>query len=150
MSYGKLLQGNFVPRNPQKYKGNPSEIRFRSSWERKAMVFFDMNPSILFWSSEEHQIPYYSPVDGKPHRYFPDFLVKYKKRDGSIKVALIEIKPKSQTIPPVKKSKVTKRYITEVTTYLVNEAKWKAAAQWCSAQGYDFMILSESDLGINQ
>ena len=37
--------------------------------------------------------------------------------------AMIEIKPDAQTRPPAKKSRQTRKYITEVSTYLINNAK---------------------------
>ena len=138
----------WIPKNRDKYIGDLSDIWVRSSWEKKAMVFFDATPSILKWSSEELVIPYISPVDGKPHRYFVDFVVEYMTKQGERKKALVEVKPKMQCKPPVKKSKVTKRYIQETVTYMTNEAKWAAAKDWCSKRGYVWMILTEDDLGV--
>lgn len=143
----KYHQGRFIPKNPQKYHGDPTNIVFRSSWERKAMIFFDMNPNILKWSSEEHVIPYISPVDGNPHRYFPDFLVAARTRDGSIKRLMVEVKPAAQCEPPKQKKK-TKKYIQEAQTYAVNQAKWEAAKMWCMNNGFEFKILTEKELGI--
>ena len=53
--------GYFKPKNPTKYRGNPTNIVYRSLWERKFMVFCDNNPSILQWGSEEIIIPYRAP-----------------------------------------------------------------------------------------
>ena len=78
MSY----KGRFKPKNRQKYKGNISEVVYRSSWELKFMQYCDTNNKILKWSSEEIIIPYKSPVDNRVHRYFPDFYVKYKDVKG--------------------------------------------------------------------
>ena len=36
------------------------------------------NSSVQEWGSEEIVIPYVSPVDGKRHKYYPDFYVKIK------------------------------------------------------------------------
>ena len=74
MSY----KGKFRPKNRKKYKGNPSDIVYRSLWELKFMNYCDSNKSILKWSSEEIIIPYRCPTDNRIHRYFPDFYVKYK------------------------------------------------------------------------
>lgn len=143
-----LQQGRFIPTNPQKYIGNNiRDIRFRSGWERSAMVFFDKNPNVLEWASECVVIPYISPVDGKKHRYFPDFLVKLRKKDGSIKTHLYEVKPYKQTRPPEGKRK-TKRYLYEVYTWGVNSAKWQAAMQYAEHMGWEFNILTEHDLGV--
>lgn len=112
------------------------------------MNWLDQNPSILTWASEELTIPYVSPVDGKWHRYFPDFLVKVKTQDGKTKTMMLEIKPKKQAQPPEPQKRITKRYITEVATYGVNQAKWKAATEYCLDRGWEFKVLTEDHLGI--
>ena len=68
MSY----KGKYIPKNPQKYKGDPSQVVYRSLWERKFMVYCDKNDKVVEWGSEEIIVPYRSPWDGKMHRYFPD------------------------------------------------------------------------------
>lgn len=143
----KFHQGKYAPKNPQKYVGDPNNIIYRSSWEKKAMVFFDNNPGILKWGSEELIIPYISPVDNRVHRYFPDFAVLYKTRDEQVKRALIEVKPLAQCSPPKTKKK-TKRMLAETSTYLVNQAKWDAARAWCSNNGFEFMVLTEKELAV--
>ena len=64
------------------------------------MRYCDHTESVIKWSSEEVIIPYRSPIDGKRHRYFPDFWLRVLDGDGQIKETLIEIKPKAQTRPP--------------------------------------------------
>ena len=140
-------QGKFVPRNPSKYIGNVNDICYRSGWERKFMIWCDTTPSVLSWGSEEVVIPYISPVDNRPHRYFVDFIIKYKTSTGEIKKALVEIKPKAQTMLP-KQRKRTQRYLEEVKTYAVNQAKWKYADEWAKDRGIEFRILTEKELGI--
>ena len=140
--------GKFTPKNPKKYVGDPTNIIYRSSWECKVMSWLDRNPDIVSWASEELTIPYISPVDGRYHRYFPDFLVKVRNKDGNMKTLLIEIKPKKQTTEPVKKKRVTKQYINEVTTWGVNQAKWKAAEEYSADRGWEFMVLTEDHLGL--
>ena len=93
-------RGRYIPANPKKYKGDPSNIIYRSLWERKFMVYCDANDRILEWGSEEFFIPYRSPLDGKVHRYFPDFYVKVKTKEGKLKKWVVEVKPKAQTTPP--------------------------------------------------
>ena len=112
------------------------------------MMYLDEHKDILNWSSEEIIIPYRSPVDGKIHRYFPDFKVTKINKEGKKETAIIEVKPASQTKPPERQNKVTKRYITEVKTWGVNEAKWKAAQSYCSDRGWSFHIFTEKELGI--
>jgi len=111
------------------------------------MRFFDDNPDILAWGSEELIIPYISPVDGRQHRYFPDMIIKTQK-GGKIRTTVVEIKPEKQTVEPQKKSRITKKYITEVATYGVNMAKWKAAEEYCADRGWEFKVITEKDLGI--
>jgi hypothetical protein len=120
--------GRYRPSNRHKYKGDPTNIIYRSLWERKFMVWCDKNENILEWGSEEIVIPYISPVDNRVHRYFPDFYLRARTRDGGTQKFIIEVKPQKQTVPPKNKSKrITRQYLSEVKTYAVNEAKWKAA-----------------------
>ena len=144
----KYLQGKYIVRNKKKYMGDHNNVVYRSSWELKFLAWCDNNPSVVEFSSEEIVIPYKSPVDGKYHRYFVDCFVKVKDKDGNIKSYLIEIKPKKQTKEPVIQRRVTKRYITEVTTWGVNQAKWKAATEYCLDRGWDFKLITEDHLGL--
>lgn len=147
-------QGKFKPKNPLKYKGDPTNIVYRSSWELKLMMYLDSHPNVIKWGSEEIIIPYESPVDGRMHRYFPDFFVEQINREGKKEKILIEVKPKAQTIAPNPNTKLTpkgminKRYINEVMTYGVNQAKWKAAQEVCNDRGWKFQIMTEIELGI--
>ena len=113
--------GMFRPSNPQKYAGDHKNIIYRSTWEARVMTWLDSNPNIITWASEEVIVPYISPVDGRWHRYFPDFIVKVRTRDGSTKTLMLEVKPKKQTKPPEPQKRATKKYITEVVTYGVNQ-----------------------------
>lgn len=140
--------GRFIPENPKKYNGDPSNIIWRSTWEFRVMKYLDQNPSVIWWSSEELPIKYYSPIDNKIHRYFPDFIVKLKRRDGTVMTYVLEVKPEHQTKQPTQKKK-TKRYIEESMTYVINQSKWKAATEFCKDHGWEFKILTEKDLGIN-
>ena len=149
MSHSKYYSGKFKPKNPQKYMGDPSNIVYRSSWEAKVFSWLDGNENIVGWASEEFCIPYKSPKDGQWHRYFPDVLVKSRTPDGKLKTLLLEIKPEKQTRPPEPRKRVTKQYINEVVTYGVNEAKWKAAIEYCADRGWEFRIVTENHLGIN-
>ena len=142
----KSYKGSFRPRFPQKYQGNPGNITYRSLWELNCMKYFDLNTSILSWSSEEIVVPYISPKDGDWHRYFPDFLIKVKNRKGDVETILIEVKPYKQTHPPELKSRRTKKYINEVMTWGVNDAKWKAARAFCEKKNWQFMIVTEKEL----
>ena len=141
-------KGRFSPKNPKKYRGDPTNIIFRSLWELRVMKYLDENTNILEWASEEIAIPYISPVDNRYHRYFPDFIVRAKTPDGSTKTMMLEVKPKNQTIEPKVQSKRTKKYLTEVMTWGVNQAKWSAAKEYCLDRGWEFKLVTEDHLGI--
>ena len=136
------------PKNPQKYLGDYNNIWARSSWEVRVMNWFDRNPDVIEWGSEELVIPYISPVDGRPHRYFPDFFVKVKTKEGKTKTMVVEVKPDRETKEPKQKQRITKQYIDEVVTYGVNQAKWKYAEEYCLDRGWEFKVLTEKHLGI--
>lgn len=142
--------GKFQPKNPKKYKGDAQNIIWRSTWELRLMKWLDENVSVIEWQSEEIAISYVSPEDGRRHRYFPDFIVKVLKADGTIKTMLLEVKPKHQTKEPRKQKRVTKKYITEVVTWGKNQAKWKAAEEFCKDRGWEFRLITEVELGINK
>jgi len=131
--------------NHSKYIGDSSNIICRSLWERRVCRYLDENINIIRWGSEELTIPYYSPVDRKMHRYFPDFIAEIKTSDNKINTYVIEVKPKKQTKPP-KKRKKTKSYIKECMTYSINEAKWESAKKYCKNNGWDFIIITEDDI----
>ena len=113
------------------------------------MVYCDKNENILEWGSEEIALPYRSPIDGKVHRYFPDFYIKVKESTGYLKKYLIEIKPKKQTTPPQKPQRQTKKYLYEAYEYAKNQAKWKAAKEFCEDRQWEFKVITEDELGIN-
>ena len=142
------IKSRYKPKNPQKYQGNPNNIICRSSWERKFCVWCDVNKNIISWASEEMSIPYLSPKDNRVHRYYPDYLIKVKEKNKKISSYVIDVKPKKQTQPPKKRSRVTKSYIYECQTYAINQAKWKAANEFCKDNKIEFKIITEDELGI--
>jgi hypothetical protein len=143
MSY----KGKYLPSYPKKYRGDSTNIIYRSLWERKFMVYCDLNEHILEWASEEIVIPYRSPIDNRWHRYYPDFYVKVKNSLG-IKVYIVEVKPLKQTVPPKQPKRKTKQYINEVFDYTRNQAKWKAAREWCADRQYEFKVITEAELKV--
>jgi hypothetical protein len=143
MSY----KGIFKPNNPLKYVGDATNIVYRSLWERKFMVFCDNNTSVVKWCSEEVAVPYLSPVDGKYHRYFVDFLVEFTTTSGT-QVYLIEIKPKRQCKEPQRGKRTTRTYLKEMQTWKVNNSKWAHAKRFAEKNNWQFKILTEEDLNI--
>jgi len=139
-------QGLFKPVNPKKYIGDPTNIVYRSGWEKRVMDWLDTNINVVRWASEEIVIPYVSPIDNKVHRYFTDFYVEAVGRDGETRKMILEVKPKAQTQEPKRPQRTTKRYITEVMTYGVNQAKWAAAEAYCRNKGWEFRLITETEL----
>ena len=141
-------RGKFRPKHPQKYRGDPTNIIYRSLWERNCMRYFDENPNILKWSSEEVIVPYKSPLDGRYHRYFPDFLIRVKNKEGKLETIMIEVKPFKETKEPKPQKRLTKNYLYEVKTWSINKSKWEAAIEFCKDRKWKFMIITEKELGI--
>ena len=140
--------GIFRPRNIKKYRGDYRNIIYRSSWEKVFMRYCDKNSNILEWGSEETIIPYRSPLDQRIHRYFPDFYIKVRDNDGKAKKYIIEITPKKQCIEPKVQKRKTKKYVREVMEYAKNQAKWKAAREYCADRHLEFKILTEDNLPV--
>jgi hypothetical protein len=139
-------------KNPHKYTGSTKSITARSGWEINFITkFLDSRTDVIEWSSEDIIIPYIKPTDNRVHRYFPDFYMKVVDNNNNTREYILEIKPKKETTQPIIPKRKTKNYITAVTTWLVNSAKWKYAQQYCIDQkkmGRDlsFIILTEVDL----
>ena len=141
-------KGKYRPTHPSKYRGNPTNIIYRSLWELKFMKYCDSNSNILEWGSEEVIVPYRSPIDNRYHRYFPDFYIKVKENTGTIKRMIIEIKPQKQCIEPKVQKKKTRSYVYQVCEYAKNQAKWEAAKEFCEDRQWEFKVLTENELGI--
>ena len=148
MLYTKTYKGKFRTKNPSKYKGDVNNIVYRSLWELRFMKWCDSNTSVQEWGSETVIVPYISPLDKKVHRYFVDFYIKVIDKNGGLQKYLIEIKPERFTKPPTIPARKTKAFIDEVFQYGVNEAKWKAAFEFCQDRNMKFMVLTEKDLGL--
>ena len=138
----------YVPVYTEKYRGRPPII-CRSSWEEAFCRWADFSSGVVGWSSEEIVIQYQDPIEpiknNKPKfkRYFPDFVIETKNGD----IYLIEVKPHKQTIPPKRStSKSGKTMLTENKSWLVNQAKWKAARAYCARKGWVFKIITEKEL----
>ena len=136
-----MAKGLYVPVNPQKYLGDPTKIRFLSSWELKFMRDLDLNPFVLEWASEEFRIPYYKPTTQKIHHYIPDFYIKYQDANGKILREIIEIKPRKQSVVHKKMSTY------DAVQIAINRAKWTSAKAFCDNHGLRFRVLTEVELG---
>lgn len=140
----RFKQGYYRLRNPEKYRGDPNNIKYRSSWELHANEFFDSNPNVLEWSSEEIKIPYIKPTDKRMHTYIPDYYIKYKNSRGCIVHEIIEVKPSKDSKPSRSKNSRTRLY--ENLTYAINVAKWESCARFCKKKGIGFKIITEKEL----
>jgi hypothetical protein len=138
----------YKPIFPEKYTGDPTNIVMRSSWETRFANWCDRNPSVVKWSSEETIIPYRCPTDERVHRYFVDFKIQIKNKEGLLRTYLVEVKPLKQTMPPVYPGRRTQRYLTESLTFMKNQAKWNAANEYCKDRGWEFKIITENELGL--
>lgn len=134
------MRGRFIPKNPDKYIGNPNNIIFRSSWELNVLKFFDSSSAVLKYASEEIKIPYLKPTDGQVHYYYPDFLVVYRTADGSIRREILEIKPAKEAV--LERAKTTHDKIA----LAINAAKWAAADQFAKSNNMTFRVLTEHSL----
>ena len=137
-------KSKYIPKNPEKYIGNINNVICRSTWERKMCKYLDFNENVIKWASEEFSLPYYSNVDNKWHKYFPDFLCEIKNKENKIKTYMIEVKPLKQTKQPQKKN--SKKYLNEMARYSINTSKWEAAKKLCDENGWVFKIITEKEL----
>ena len=143
----KTLQGRYRPKHPEKYKGDPTNILYRSSWELGFMKWLDAREEVIQWSSEEKAVWYNDPVSKRKRRYFPDFIVKYRNSKGIVMEEVVEIKPQRQvTGPPTNPKRRTKAWMQSVMTYMTNQAKWAAASTWAEDRGMSFRLLTEKDV----
>lgn len=136
-------QGLYTPKHPEKYVGDTTKVRYMSSWELHLHEFFDNNPNVIRWSSEELAIPYVKPTDGKIHRYFPDYWVEFLNKDGKIVQEIIEVKPQQQTKVPRANSK---QKLAETVQLAINISKWKSAQEWCKQRNIKFRIVTETTI----
>jgi hypothetical protein len=141
----RTYKGYFKAKHPEKYKGNPTNIVYRSSWEFRFMMQLDHNPDVVWWTSEETVVIYNNPTKapGNHSRYFPDFVVHYNDN----RTVMYEIKPYKETMMPVNNGK-GKRFLRECITFGINQAKWQAATHYCKSRGWEFKILTENELGL--
>jgi len=141
------MKGRFRPTNPEKYKGNPNNIFYRSSWELSMMNWLDKTDSVNWWQSEEKCLWYYDPITEKKRRYFPDFIINYKNKSGVTITEVIEVKPQYQVDgPPKNPKRKTKAWVNQVKTFVTNQAKWKATVEICENNGWNFRLLTEKNI----
>lgn len=143
----KYHQGKYTVKNPEKYIGDYTKVIYRSGWELKMFIWCDSSSNVKRWASEEVVIPYISPFDGKYHRYYTDVYAEIEQ-NGEILKRIYEIKPEKERHPPKKPKRRTQSYINRLRTYIINQAKWKAAGEFCEGKDVEFKILTEKELKI--
>lgn len=165
---GQTYQDYYRVRNKEKYVGDPNLVIYRSSWEYSFCKWCDYTPSILRWTSEPVQIPYYDKVSkleeckkmgldpNNPRnwiqkKYNTDFWVEIRKDEDIIEKWFVEIKPKQKLVkptPPPKGSPLReqKKFNRMAREYLLNEAKFEAMNIWAKRNGAKFYIFTEDQL----
>ena len=109
MSY----KGKYQPSYPRKYKGNPTNIVYRSLWKESSWFIVIIMNEYLSGVVKKCMCGIVHLIDNRHfHRYFPDFYIKVKESTGAIKKYIIEIKPNKQTKPPAKPKRQTKGLLT--------------------------------------
>ena len=147
----KYKQGLYTLIHPEKYIGNPLDIKFRSSWEGAFCRYLDTNDKIIKWGCEQPIITY-SDLRGKVHRYFPDFYYEMLKNGDPSDLArvIVEIKPAVELEPPVKPKnetgKALENYEYAVRTHIKNKLKWSAASEYAQKTGMEYVIITENRL----
>lgn len=131
----RYTQGYINPASCKKVIDRSQPIIYRSSYEKKFVIWLESCSKVVRWGSECVCIPYLF-VDGKTHKYYPDYYVEFQ--DGT--KMLVEIKPANQTHPPVNENSWAAR------EWAKNSCKWKAAMEYCSAKGFKFQILTENTI----
>ena len=136
----RTAKGLYQVSHKEKYLGKSTPI-YRSSWELNFMKFCDNHTSITQWSSEPLRIPYLHPFTGKKTVYVPDFLIQYQDKNGNVKTEVIEVKPANQTYAEsVGRSKNNQAH------FIINQAKWSAARDFCKQQGIIFRVVTENEM----
>ena len=147
--------GQYTPVFPEKcmnltvLKSKPT---WRSKWEATVFRALDTNEVVLKWGSELPSciIEYISPIDRQKHRYFPDFYVEIVNRAGTIDRWVVEVKPLEECSPPERPKRNTenarKQFAVKMQTWLVNEAKWKAAKPEFAKRGIRFMVATQDTI----
>lgn len=129
-----------------KQKNNEFYIQFKSSLERVAFCYADLNPKVKRFAIEPFNIQYVKPTDGQIHRYFIDMFIEFETGDKFI----VEIKSYNETVEPVppkvKSPKAILNYKERLETYIINQAKWKAAREFAVSKGLKFIVLTEKQL----
>ena len=100
----------------------------------------------IYFVSDNHFFMDNPPNENNRRKLLFSLFEQIKKENGLTECVLIEVKPKKQLTQPKKPKRITRRYLSEVYTFGVNEAKWKAATSFCSDRKWRFKIITEDHL----
>ncbi len=130
----RYRQGYVNPKSCKKlFESQQNEpIIYRSSYEKKFIYWLERSDKVARWGSECVCIQY-TGTDGKPHHYYPDYVVEFTNGTK----CLIEIKPYNQTQQP------DPRLQWATAEYEKNMLKWYAANEFCKRHGMAFKVLTE-------
>lgn len=121
-------------------------VLFKSSLEMRAFEYADFNKYIKKWSLEPFAITYIKPSDNRTHRYYPDLFLEFTNGEKFI-VEIKSLSERERPVPPKYKSySSVQRYAADCLTYVTNQAKWKAAEEFCKYRNYHFTVLTEKEL----
>ena len=87
-------------------------------------------------------------VKKRKAKYYPDFYMELIDKDNNRKKLLIEVKPLKETMPPKYKRRTKNALIAEAL-WSQNQAKWKAAREFCLDHGWEFQLMTEKELFID-
>lgn len=130
----RYKQGYIDPRSCKKLfpQLKHDKIIYRSSYEKKFIIWLENSKIIKYWGSECFNIPYMM-MDGKIHNYYPDYFVELENGECWV----VEIKPYNQTQKPINEN------CWGYKEYIKNMCKWKATQEFCKSKGYKFKIFTE-------
>ena len=146
----KTYKGKYSPRNPTSIEVT-HKVLFIALPGRGLSVSGVICERTWFSGRPKRCIQYKDPVQKKTRRYFPDFIIKVRESDGLIVTKMIEIKPHKEVVGPERNPKrKTKSWLYAVQMYVNNQAKWEAAKKFCEKQGWQFVIITEYELGLKK
>lgn len=156
-------QGNYLPKNKDKVLKLNSEggVYYRSSLEKKIMIWLDSNEKIRMWGAECMKIPYqlvHGDLNLSNHVYYPDFYYELKIDEFNVRKVVMEVKPMAEykmvsefmdgkiKVPDNATVKKLKNFEYSLKTCQKNAEKWKNMIKYCELKGWEFIIVTEEHL----
>jgi hypothetical protein len=160
-------QGNYIPKYRDKVikLNNEGGVYYRSSWEKKVMVWLDNSEKVCKWGAECITIPYRlthfdkGDISVKNHNYYPDFYYEIKIDEFTTKKVVAELKPmkeynmvislqeKDMKVPISSSTlKSLKSFEYDLKMAQKNTEKWRKMIDFCDKKGWSFIIITEEHL----